>query len=564
MMELAAAIPRHGEISPASARETSLHSEDGFRPIAILLIMLLGAQLYLVWFKSFNWDEFLHFSQVYRVREGTLSQPFQVLHSRILWWAPEVAGNLIDQMRAARLFMWGTHLLTLFMIFGLARQFTGTANAFFAAFAYMTAGFVFAHGFSIRSDPLATATLMIALCLLGKGTLSHGKAIAIGALIGLAGMMTLKASFYVPCFAGLAWLKFTETAEKRQFLGKLAVLAATALASFAAIYLYHRSGLVAVPERLEGRSMFGHGLRWFSEGPKGYHIVREIILAPIFSACVVLAPIGWRKAGLTRAAAIALLGFALPLAVLLFYRNTFPYFFVFILAPVAVAIAPMLGMLRDRLGNIPLAILLAIVPVWMTAAEPRDTIGQQQALIDYVHQEYPERTSYLDYAGMIADYPRILNHLTSGIGIGSYHERGEATVAEDIKAGKVPFIIANHVSIAAALEGRTPLNAFLPADVAAMRDSYVRQWGALWREGKAIPSGSDLFVFSLDRSGPFTLAGDTVTLDGKTLHAGETIVLDDGRHLVTGHRKSGTVLWRGDRLPATPPKTGSDTLFTYF
>jgi hypothetical protein len=35
------------------------------------------------------------------------------------------------------------HLLTLLMIYGLARNFTNVANSLFAAFAYLTAGYVF-------------------------------------------------------------------------------------------------------------------------------------------------------------------------------------------------------------------------------------------------------------------------------------------------------------------------------------------------------------------------------------------------------------------------------------
>jgi hypothetical protein len=531
---------------------------------ALLFLTCLALQLYLVFFKSVNWDEFLHFSQVYQLKAGTLSHPFQTIHLRILWWAPEVATNLLDQMRAARIFIWSMHLLTLFMIYGVARHFTSVANAFFASFAYLTAGYVFTHGFSIRGDPLVTATLMSALFLLVKGRLSLTKAIAIGALIGLAGMMTFKAAFYGPCFAGLAWLKFHETPKKSQFLGMLAVLVIVALLSFGVIYLYHTSNLAEGAEPMRGTSQLSFYLRWFTAGlPFARYIGEEIILAPLFFLSLALSPLAWRKAGLKADAKVALTGFIVPLVVLLFYRNTFPYFFVFILAPVAVAIAPALGLVRDRYGNAFLAVLLSAMPLALTILESRDVIGRQRALIDYVHREFPEKTGYLDYSGMIADYPRILKYLTSGNGIRLYHEQGDAIVGREIDRGNVPFIIANQGAILAALENRPFPGTFLPADLAALRGNYVRQWGVLWREGTRIPAGTGAFEFDLRRGGAFALAGDNLTIDGVTVAHGARITLSKGRHVVSGGRNAPSTLWRGE-LPATPPDLPMDTVFTNF
>ena len=95
---------------------------------ALLFAVCLAAQLYLVFFKSFNWDEFLHFNQVYQLRAGTLIEPFQMIHLRALGWAPDVASNLVDQMLAARLFVWSANLVTLLAIYGVARRFARPAR----------------------------------------------------------------------------------------------------------------------------------------------------------------------------------------------------------------------------------------------------------------------------------------------------------------------------------------------------------------------------------------------------------------------------------------------------
>jgi len=537
----------------------------------LLLSICLAAQLYLVLFKSFNWDEFLHYNQLLKLRAGTFDEPFQSVHLRLLWWAPDVAANLIDQMRAARIFVWGVHLVTLIMIYGVARQFTNAANAFFAAFAYMGAGYVFTQAFSIRHDPFVTAVLMSSLFLMAKAQLTLFKSICVGVLIGLAGIMSFKAMFYAPCFAGLAWLRLRETPSKPQLLAKLVVISVAGALSFAVIYLWHTSGfphtVAATPLAHTGQrpSFIPLMLRWITiDLPFVRFVLVEIALAPLFFLCAVLAPLAWTRVGLRGDAKLALAGFLAPLASLVFYRNTFPYYFEFVLAPPAVAIAPALGIVRERYGNAFLSLVLSAVPLAMTVLEPRDMIKRQRALIDYVHREFPKKTGYLDYSSMIADYPRILTVLTSGNGIRYYYEARDPIVGREIDRGKVAFVIANQEVIQAALSGHPFPGTFLPDDMAAISGNYVQQWGVLWREGVLIPAGSGAFRFELRRDGDFVLAGAPLTIDGATVAAGSIIALSRGPHLVSGERNSPVTLWRGNRLPTTPPNIPMDRVFTNF
>jgi hypothetical protein len=204
------------------------------------------------------------------------------------------------------------------------------------------------------------------------------------------------------------------------------------------------------------------------------------------------------------------------------------------------------------------------MPLAMTVLEPRDVIRRQQALIAYVHQEFPRKTGYLDYSAMIADYPRILKYLTSGNGIRLYHEQGDAIVGREIDRGNVPFILANQDVILSALEGHPVPGTFLPADLDAMGGNYVRQWGVLWREGVQIPAGSKPFAFNLRRGGRFVFDGETLTIDERPLTRGTTIALSKGAHLAIGARRTPAALWRGDSLPATPPSLAVDDVFTNF
>jgi hypothetical protein len=100
--------------------------------------------------------------------------------------------------------------------------------------------------------------------------------------------------------------------------------------------------------------------------------------------------------------------------------------------------------------------------------------------------------------------------------------------------------------------------------MAAISGNYVQQWGVLWREGVLIPAGSGAFRFELRRDGDFVLAGAPLTIDGATVAAGSIIALSRGPHLVSGERNSPVTLWRGNRLPTTPPNIPMDRVFTNF
>ncbi|MFZ9394857.1 MAG: hypothetical protein ACO25F_02200 [Erythrobacter sp.] len=540
--------------------------EQGLLMGAAALAMLLAVQLYLVFYKSFNWDEFLHFSQVYLARNGTLAAPFQVLHSRILFWVPDTAESLVEQLRLARFFMWGCTLVTLAAIYGLAGQFTTRVNALYAAIAYLTAGYVFTQSFSIRADPMAAAALMSALYLFASGRLTAARAVAAGALIGLAGMITLKSVFYAPCFAGIAWWRYRQAGGRPGILWHIAAMTFAALLVFALIYTLHSSGLADVPERFnKPGKMLENGSRWFLSDDKSpvIFLIKQALFGVVFTILLLASPIAWRMLK-EPSFKIALLGLVVPLAVVLVYRNTYPYFYVFLLAPVAVSIAPAIGLVRARYGNTLVLLLLAICPLFFTLTEPRDVFARQQAMLEYIRGEYPAPVGYLERSGAIADYPPALTHLTTGNGIRGYYQRGEPIIADKIKRGELAFVLGTAPPISAAIAGKPIERTFLPEDVALLSDNFVQQWGPLYRAAKAIPVGNNPHRFEVPSAGRYTLDGERLVIDGREVTRGETIELDAGQHSASGPRASRMILWRGERLPSPPPMEWDGPFYTRF
>lgn len=533
------------------------------------LVGLLLVQLWLLWFKSFNWDEFLHYGHVFAARNGTLDAPFQVLHSRILYWVPDATASIVDQMRIARLFMFACTLVTLAAIFGLAQRFTSRENALLAAIAYLGAGYVFTQSFSIRADPMAAASLMSALYLMTARTNRLASYIAAGALVGLAGMITMKSVFYAPCFAGLAWLLWTQSKDKREALIYFATAALATILTFGVIYFWHKSNLAPLPERFADMSKFiDGGRRWIlpASYPAFKHVVRQVGWGLVFFVGMLFALSAWKTSKLSSPHRIALIGLAAPLLTLLFYRNTYPYFFVYLLAPVAVAVSASWGLLVRRYGIAPVLGAMCIAPVVLAAFTPRDIIFRQETVIDYLRSEYPQGTVYLARSNMLPDYPRVISHLATGPGLAGYHERQRPLVAEAFARGELSFILASSTSITNALQGVHGPWSFLPEDVAVMTNHYVNHWGLVFLEGEQIESVTGEQEITIPRAGPYTLDGQAIILDEVRIEHGETVVLERGTHSISCVTDCDlrTVLWRGEKLPTPPPAISGRTLYTNF
>ena len=257
----------------------------------------------------------------------------------------------------------------------LARRLVDLEIALLCGLAYLTAGFVFTNAFTYRPDPVSAAALMSALCIFAYGRLSWLKVVIIGAFIGLAGALTIKSVFYAPCFAAVAWLRWREIDEQKLreliLFGAVVVLAAL---TFAVLIGLHGAGLPAgeaKPFNLE-RSM-GNFLRFF-EFEQVRYVFAEAIFAPLVTIGLLMLPFVARK--MPQQKIVFLIGLCGPLLCILFYRNTFPYFFTFLLPPICVAIAPSIATLVDRYGRLPVAIFALAGPIFLLTQEPFGTLGK--------------------------------------------------------------------------------------------------------------------------------------------------------------------------------------------
>ncbi len=509
--------------------------KHGAGAIWIAIATVFAAQVYLALFKSMNWDEFFHFHHIYEIRTGAVDRTLQVLYIRYFNWLFDLPLLPFDQLRVGRIVVLLFEIVTAASIYGIAKLFASRPVAALCALAYMTAGFVFTHIFAFRADPQATALLMAALLLYCVRSLKLADVLLIGVLIGVAGMITVKSAFYAPVFLGAFIWRWNSSDAVSKLAVVTAGIALTSIVVFSLLFFWHSSGLSGSGLESGGRELRSAGGVVFTEGllPRWDHLLRQMMLAPMFTLMCIAAPFMWRQRLADRATLAMFTGFMLPLATLLFYRNSYPYFFVFLLAPVAIAIFPAVEWMAKRFSLKIVALIFALQAAQMTLAERTEIMTTQRNTELLVRHIFDAPVTYVDFCGSIGDYPRVYPFLTSGWGLQKYRAKGQPLLVQAMAKQTVPLVIANHRVIYAALTGEQSDEQLLPADAAAIRDNYVHHIGPIWVAGKRIVTGNGGRTLSIRVPGLYRIEDGGVTLNDVAYLPGNIVQLERGEYRIT-------------------------------
>ncbi len=529
-----------------------------FWPIAGIALAL-AAHLYLALTRAINWDEFYHYSQVQKLAQGTLTEPLQTLYTRAFVWVVDLPGVGVDHIIMIRIFMLLCEIIVAAAIFGAASRFVARVPAMLCALAYLTAGYVLQHGTSFRFDAPAAAMLMTAAWILLRFRLTTVPILVVGLLAGLSAMLTIKTILYAPVFLGLACLHWSESADKRRLLLRGAALGGAALGAFALVYLAHASSLAGnsdfeamkVVSRAGGKMFhFGYVTYWQS-------LVKGVQLSVVLSLAILAFPfIVWNVA-LPKADKLALTGFYLPILTLFFYHNTAPYFYVYMLPPVTVACGVVFAVLVARYRAIAVATLLLLGGSFVLYKEPPNPIERQRQILRVAETMFPGGVAYFDSCAMLGSFPKA-NVFMTPWGIDQYLLGGFPSLEETMASKPVPLLVNDDYMFDDALNGKGPVPAFLPGDLAAIRDTFVHLWGPFWVAGEDIPARASGYAFKVRVPGFYTVRDASVAIGDRVVAPGQFVHLDRGayRASTTGD-KGARLIWGKDiKVPAQPDAGG--------
>jgi hypothetical protein len=526
------------------------------RLLTAAIVLLFGFQAHLSIVMAINWDEFHP--------RGELGQAVNTLHVHLFKWLRLIPGGEINQLVAARLLMLCLEAGTVLAIVRIAERFVPRWAALAGALVYLSNSYVLLYGPSFRTDPISTFLLMSALGLLVCSELRRGHAVAIGVLVALAGLVTIKAAIYLPSLAVVAWWRWRAASDRKQVFRRFLLAATVGLAVFASLFYLHSIGLTLATSSASTtssayRKMLHTGML-FPKWPQLQHnLAANISQWLVMLVGVASAAVGALRAGRDRMRWIAVSALALPMSTLAFYTNAYPYYYGFMLAPAGV-VAAIAFATRLKAPRIAGALLFAMV---VSAAISywhyvRHDQGVQRAVVGAVHRMFPAPVPYVEKADMIASFPEVGVHMTEW-GMANYRDAGRPVFSSAEPGRRPVFVIVGNVVLERALKGENARNpvGFLPQDAAFLSENFIPHWGPIWVAGKRFRLDGADARFEIEIPKTYTLdAQEAVRIDGALVRPGQSVELAVGAHSINGRGEA--VLRWGDNLhrPSEPVPAG--------
>lgn len=526
----------------------------------LISMVVLAILLRIQFFRTFtiNLDEFFFLSKVHSYLAGDLTDRLQSLHVHFFTWLAGVSANEVDQIVTARLVILILHALTAFFLYRVAARATDRSSALFATLAYLSMIHVFRDGSSFRVDPIAIFFILAAFDLVMFRKTNALRTAFAGTLFGIAGMVTIKTAIFFPSFLLILTMPHFLKKSRIEAARGLALGLGAAVGAFAVIYWLHDLSLAVAPTSNVPKATTAAFSKTVLDAgffPQFSTFLFSLLIDFVIWAFIAAGGIlTVRGLASTREANwlnwLEISALAAPLGALLFYRNSFPYFYGFLMAPVSILVAVAWqaltpNRLKDRTGMVgPTIKLLAIVILLFNLINhtlgPRDKpLGNQQQVLGAIHRMFPESVPYFDSCSMMASYPQA-GFFMSTWGMDLYRTAGKRVFARAIAEKSPPLLIADHLLLD--LEYKVYKaemhygHQLFAEDRAALDAAYIHHWGPIYVAGTrvALEDPDQATTANIAIGGLYTLeAQHQVVIDGRLVKPGESLALIRGPHLFT-------------------------------
>lgn len=556
--------------APAPSPVVAGASPLRWAPLLVALVLLVGlivARVRLAHSINIHWDEFYFLSKVHSYARGELTGKLLTFHVHFLGWVRDAAATEVLQVLRLREVMLGFGAIAALATLVIGRRLIGggtvpaLVGASFAVLAGQSLSLVLNHGASARYDPIVVALFLVAGALLVSG--GRANTVLAGVVTALCLLVSIKSALYLPTLLGLLlcrWL-WAPAAERRSVLGDAALFAAAALLTFAPLLALHAASLAPEPAAVTAAPL---GPASTSSG-LGAILAKVVVLdRGLPNAKALIGSLRWDTAywallfiGVVMASisvgrgdrevkqrSAQLLCFALPLTALLFYRNSFHYFYVSVIPPAALLVGLVFGRAAKGLAQRPL--LAAVAVLVMAAPSARaaslwyaynsdDQLVVQKQIVDAVHETFPTPVPYVDRCAMIGSFKKSGPFMSTWT-LGEYRKRGTPVMREALRRERPQFLLQNisSLEVQRGFKGGRGFHRLLREDFMVLKESFIPHWGPLWVAGKTVtlapadgaPSEIDVVI-----AGSYRLeASAAVLVDGRSLEPGATVELAEGRH----------------------------------
>lgn len=561
---------------------TDLTDRDYRRSTIILAALVLTALVLKALLLSrfpIHDDEFHYLSQVYEYERGELQTPFQCFHVHFFGWLSTVGENEVTQIIAARIVMYFLLLGTCFYLFRTACHFLGVRAALFCVLCYLCFISTIVNGASFRPDNSATFFIMFALYHFIVREDSVFSNVLAGVAMSVSLLFTIKTAIYLPLFAGWFFSKRLFCDTRSKYLIRTACFLGSLIIAFITLYKLH---VATLPQSAaENSSNFLSGtFSTFVTFEQIFPARRWIILTLTIDfliwflllggLIVHLADLLQRRFTRNEPKAI-LIVLAIPLLSLLFYRNAYPYFFVFLIPTAIVFCGYTFEFLVSKrknnkkknvlflsvaLGLIVLSNFLVRLPRYIRYDAELTTF--QWDVLAAIHRMFPKPVPYVDTCSMVSSYPKV-GLFMSPAGIRNYQRRALPIMGRVLSEKKPLFLLVNYDFLLDLNLSQPPQpfngKGLFEADWATLRSYFIHHWGPIWVVGKQFNLGpaTELRYFEIIAPGLYTVESKTdIIIDGILYNNGDVVRLEEGSHTIGAGGPITTIRLRwGDHLYRT-------------
>ena len=322
--------------------------------LAVLLCLTGVLQFLMVLRFEVNWDEFFLLDWFHHYQRDEQASTLYTIYFPAFYWLPWVSDNEVNQIVAARTVMYGCLISICVFLYATARRFFSIEAALFAVLAFISFTAVFRHATSFRMDVMVTTVLMAAVFLSSNPKQSVFRCTFTGFLIGLAGMITIKAIFYAPIVGIFLIARWGEAGWKQREFVQGVVTVFSSVTSFVVLFLAHSVSPVSADRGIEHLvSVLWASLVEYGFFPQwnrfNFLVWQNPIYWALFAIGICLLTLDFLSStNRNRFQTVRILACTTPLLTLLFYRHAHPYYYTFMLAPASLSIAASIDWLFSR------------------------------------------------------------------------------------------------------------------------------------------------------------------------------------------------------------------------
>lgn len=552
--------------------------------MSLLTLAALLLKFHLLFQISINQDEFHYLSMVYKHMQGNPTQTLQSFHVHFFPWLTILGPNEVIQVIGGRIVMYLFFLATCIYIFLIGRYYLDATNALFSVLCYISFVFTVVNGAGFRHDTIATFFFIFALYhfLIKQESIIFN--VVAGLAMAIAVTVTIKSAIHMTVFGALVPIRLFLLRDFRKTIVPTSGFLLAFLFGSIISYKLHMATIPGATMAIMGNTISSTYSKFvlldqFFPQFKVFKSTLEYDL-PIWiflAAGIIFNTIDNVKRK-NYPINIYLFAFLIPLFSILFYRNAFPYFYVFIMPTVTIFCGYLLwrltGIIKIKSRIVCFALVVIVGGVvfknfitYYSVFSARQTKFQHQTL-DVIHKMFPDPVPYIDGCSMVSSYPKV-GFFMSSAGMEGYLKAGKPIMKKLLNTKKPRFLLANvpHLNLHSDGPEASDTNLFFMAeDWQALKAYFIHHWGPIWVAGRQFEfkRNYESYKFNITVPGVYTVDGnENVLFDGKLIHAGDTVELETGIHTIRNQGTPGLtkLLW-GDHLYRPSEKPASNRIFS--